>query len=462
MHLSLISQGIVNHDIIGSFDYNYYYPSSAGEDIDIILIDTGFNFENEEFSNHGKERQVRCVAEIQNAILSESLEESRCGLHREASYHGEIVADIVGGLESGVANKANIYGIAVHSKEGKFLEEDMFLALQYIIDTLIRPHKTVINLSSGIYYPISEPGDNYHHYQLLIRRLVEKGATVIASAGNDGALTYNRKHNFQYCPCSFYGVICVGGIKDIHPIFSNHYEVDAYSNSGETVNIYAPFYVYGSYQDEKGRDHDDYFYGTSFSAPIVAGVAATIMGEFKAIKFDSYSMNDFLIRLGEKNRITNLDPGRNNVFLNNGKSMVYSSDGMYYGCGYHSGHHTCSNPKSTCSEEGYCINENGEIELEKSNPIIKDDFPDFDFDFDFPFLSYYSTTDDQATEFPEWYDESDEKNEERITTDPFFFEPEDEEEIFNENDKTFSVTLIDDPLLIPEPTDDINEGIGLD
>ncbi|OUM65169.1 hypothetical protein PIROE2DRAFT_41958, partial [Piromyces sp. E2] len=294
MHLSLLSQGRFSLKHIDEYDYNYYYPSSAGQDVDIIIMDSGFNFNSTEFSNT-KDRTTLCTAFIKNGETTE-ITDGNCKTKNDSTnYHGECVSDAAAGLDRGVANKANIFGLQLDVTLTSVKDIDILAGLRYISDHLIRPNRTVINLSfenlitanktiinisSGKFYSISDMGDSGRHYQLLIRKLVESGAIVIACAGNQGALAYNEKHDFQYLPCSFDDVICVGGIDNINPLYQPDYILYEHSNSGTTVDIYAPFFVYTSYQNADGEEiSEELDYGTSFSTPLVSGVAALIMAE---------------------------------------------------------------------------------------------------------------------------------------------------------------------------------------
>ncbi|OUM57030.1 hypothetical protein PIROE2DRAFT_21548 [Piromyces sp. E2] len=53
LNLSLLSQGKPNKHLIGdlNIDLNYYYPATAGKDVDVYVIDSGFNFDYDEFAN---------------------------------------------------------------------------------------------------------------------------------------------------------------------------------------------------------------------------------------------------------------------------------------------------------------------------------------------------------------------------------------------------------------------------
>jgi len=398
--LSLISQGQYRSAYVDEYDNNYYYPSSAGEGINIIVLDTGFNFKSPEFSNTD-EREVKCTVEIRNATSYDVADESICGTHIEPNYHGEIVSDMAGGINGGVAVKSNIYGVALdYSITDKLLEENIFAGVQYIIDNLVKPHKTIVNISSGKFYKISELSDSGYHYQMLVRQLIEKGAIVTASAGNQGIYTYNQVRDYQYFPCSINGVICVGGTEQFFPLMSN-YDLTDFSNSGETVDVYAPFFVYADYRDVDGTDITaNLAYGTSFSAPLAAGVAALVMAENKDVNFDSYSMTNYLSRIALKDIVGKLESDiDHNLYLNNGKNIVYSANGQYAGCGRLSGFSTCSNENfPICNEElGICLNDKGEYDY----------FGHVDIDpFDYSSTDIYETWSDYPSD---WDDEDPER-----------------------------------------------------
>ncbi|ORX33540.1 subtilisin-like protein [Piromyces finnis] len=202
LHLSLISQGIYNTNIINKYDNNYYYPSSAGKDVDIVIMDSSFNFDYSEFENTN-DRIAKCVAHIEDGkpVIG------KCGSCDY--YHGEQVADTAGGLKHGVANLANIYGIAISSNEnGEYLQSDILSALQFIYEKLIRPNKTVVNISSGNWQ--YEKDNFFIQYQEIVDKITKKGGIVVTSAGNDREEINPEINDLYYIPCSFNNTICVG------------------------------------------------------------------------------------------------------------------------------------------------------------------------------------------------------------------------------------------------------------
>jgi len=108
LHLSLVSQSKFNGTYSLQYDTNYYYPSSAGEGIDIFIVDTSFNFKSPEFSNKN-ERITKCFGILRNGVIEKPESDDYC---TTSEYHGEVTSQMAGGLNYGIAKKANIYGIA--------------------------------------------------------------------------------------------------------------------------------------------------------------------------------------------------------------------------------------------------------------------------------------------------------------------------------------------------------------
>jgi len=360
-HLSLLSQGKYKDSLVSEYDTNYYYPSSAGKDIDIILLDDSFYFDYSEFNN--TDRIVKCEAYVDNDDEIHVPElNSSCGQLTLYKDHGRILSDIVGGYVHGVANNANVYGIAMVSYgAGSFFLSTIFKGLEYIKDNMIRPHKTIINLSFGGYYEIEE--ESYKHYELIINEITEKGGIVVCAAGNSGK-DIHRTYSAPYTendvivryitfdeiilPCAFKNTICVGGIESVNSDYfiEMDYTKAEESNYGDQVNVYAPFYVSAEYiKDIKDGESDIYkVEGTSFSAPITAGVIATIMSEYPEIEFTTETLLQHL----KENSIPFNFNNELNYMVNNGKHIVYSKNDEYKGCGVSSGNRSC---ESTCKAE---------------------------------------------------------------------------------------------------------------
>jgi len=315
-HLSLMSQGKFDGSS-EDYDDNYYYPSSAGKDVDIVILDSSFNFNYSEFSNT-EERTVECTGIIDNGKVSTDVSKG-CALSN--LYHGEITSVCAAGLTDGVASRANVYGIVVPvNRRGEIQDSDILAGVQYIYENMIRrPHKTVINFSLG---GLEKQGSTYlTQYKELIDGITEKGGIVVAASGNDGSDLDKVKDIF--IPCEFENVICVGGVTNDEKDFSFVYDVADFSNYGKNVDFYAPSTVEIKIVKKKRvvKTEDE---GTSYSSPLVAGLIANIISENMDIEYTKEAIVNQLLSYGKDLTIT-LDNDDLGIFANNGKRIVYSN-----------------------------------------------------------------------------------------------------------------------------------------
>lgn len=155
---------------------------------------------------------------------------------------------------SSVAPKCKVLVLRAFDAEGFGEEDDVASAVLYGITQGVK----IFNFSFGDYV-----------YSNLLKDVVKfaysKNVTIVCSAGNDGS---DRLHY----PSAYDEVISVGASANDDARFSA-------SSYGATVDIYAPgFQIFTTMRKGKGSSQYggdyDYINGTSFSAPIIVGVAA--------------------------------------------------------------------------------------------------------------------------------------------------------------------------------------------
>jgi len=360
-HLSLLSQGKFNDKLVNQYDDTYYYPSSAGKDINIVILDTGFNFGYSEFEK--SDRNVQCAYYIKEAKARNTVNKKYCYNENndvDDNNHGTKVADIAAGKKSGAAPKANVYGVLIDFNDEDYIgKASIISALETIKSKLIKPYKTVLNISHGYLWNENSTTEiiEQSNYILDLLSEISKKAVVVVSAGNSSShLNYSESEVFRmYCYSK--DVICVGGIDNyvnkMKTMETANYKISEDSNFGECVDIYAPYSVRVHYKDQNSKVYAEEEHGTSFSAPIVAGVAATIMSDQNKTNYNTQSMLEYLKKIGIKNAISGLSNDSNNLLINNGKHIVYSKDNVYYGCGVNSGNRKCGK-NQCCSKYGYC------------------------------------------------------------------------------------------------------------
>jgi len=368
-NLSVISQGKIKYELIEQYDENFYYPSSAGEGVDIYIVDDGINAYHTDFDTTN--RTVSCdymstiTGEYEIDPNSEEYKICEGDYDTEYAYdcHGTHVASAAAGTEYGVAKNANIHAIATD-----YHLSSIHMGFNYIMQNAKNPHKTIINCSFGGYY--YDPND-----EKITNVMAEKGFIIIASAGNDhtDACTEecreikNEIRCSKHHPGAFDNVIAVGAVRSFnewldYDRYKRTYKLADFSNYGSCIDIYSPGYceiasVPGYFHEDQLYSDYEYARGTSFACPFTAGVAASLIAEHPEITFDVNSMRKMLIDLSLKDIITDFESNdNNNRFLNNGKKTVYSSNNVYHGCGAPSGKRSCPSDKC-CSISGYCRND---------------------------------------------------------------------------------------------------------
>eukprot|EP00833_Pecoramyces_ruminatium_P006383 jgi/Orpsp1_1/1180415/evm.model.c7180000073349.1 len=349
-HLSLISQSpFIDGD--KTLDKNFYYPSSAGQGINIYFLDQGLNINHEDYDTYEGtpyERTVACDAISTNDHfhISNDEEKKNCNLSdKSIPNHGIMVTSVAGGKIFGVSKKANLHMIAIDATL-----ESVLKGFDYITQNA-EPHKTVISLSFG--------GDRYTVAEYnKIKELIQKGYIVIAAAGNEGEYCCGDIYSEKFHSMAGYRLAIIAGATKIE-VENNGYEKADFSNFGDCVDIHGPGYV--SYPNLSSNSSSDFklSYGTSCSTPLIAGVAASIMSEHPEIKFDNELMRKTLIDMSIKDSITDLRHSGSgdtpNRFVNNGKRSVFSPENVNIQCGILSGNVTISCPDGCCSKEGKCI-----------------------------------------------------------------------------------------------------------
>ncbi|ORX80524.1 subtilisin-like protein [Anaeromyces robustus] len=355
--LSLISQGPKVH-YGNTYDENYYYPSSAGKGIDIYFMDSGLLLNHEHFDTYEGtpyKRNITCDAyfnqsnqifyndeQTQNECWDPSKDHDESSEYKfdydrpDYPIHGISVASSAGGTLLGVAKKANLHMIAVFDSSNNIVK-----GLDYILQHG-KPHKTVISLSIGTDGKKRAEEDK-------INELIEKGFIIIVSAGNDNM----NCCGYRNTPLSKYDSTIVVGATNSN-IINNKYIKSYYSNYGKCVDIHAPGSVVIPLIDSQSVSYKE-IDGTSFSTPIVAGVAATIITNEKT-----------LIDMSIKDNIVGFDSSDTpNRFINNGKKINFTPDGgsLSLKCGPLANNAKCIN--GCCSKDGKCIKFNDELASEQ-------------------------------------------------------------------------------------------------
>ena len=173
----------------------------------------------------------------------------------DCAGHGTEVASLIAGTNMGVAKKANIVMAQVLDCLGDGKNSDLLDAVSWIIETHQKP--AIINMSLG--------GDRSPSVDNAVKAAVAAGITVVVAAGNS---------NLDACtqsPAAVAEAITVAAS-------TSKNNRAKFSNFGPCVDIFAPGVdVLAATSPQKSRNGWNFASGTSFAAPLVAGVAALIL-----------------------------------------------------------------------------------------------------------------------------------------------------------------------------------------
>ena len=226
-----------------------YSPIGDGHGVDVYILDTGINYDHEEFECRAKYGGYDPIDEYE--IQSNFNHTRRYG--RDCHGHGTHVASLCGGKTYGSAKQVNIYSMRVLGCNGRSAWSTVIDGLDYISSVVpARGRPAIISMSlSGSYYKIVDE---------MIERLVEQGITVIAGAGN------SRIDSCRALPAGSNSSITVAGSNSMDGLYHR-------TNYGTCVDIFAPATAI------QGADIDcvrcyRYRSGTSMATPLVSGVAA--------------------------------------------------------------------------------------------------------------------------------------------------------------------------------------------
>ncbi|WP_345802845.1 S8/S53 family peptidase [Microbacterium sp. AZCO] len=224
-----------------------------------------------------------------------SLAEPLDGIFDDAAGHGTFIAGII----RQKCPEALILPIRVADGEGVIIEDDLLGALGLLVEFMddrakedpARPNVSVLNLSFSYYHETPDDPDTVSEMAKLLDDVRSRGCVVVCSAGNDATA---RPTYPAAIPATDPGRhVSVGALNP------SDRSVALFSNIGDWVRVYAPGVSVmstlpigfegglqsGTSNPELGLlrqtlDADDFrggfgvWSGTSFAAPVVAGLVA--------------------------------------------------------------------------------------------------------------------------------------------------------------------------------------------
>ncbi len=221
-----------------------YQPIGTGEGVDIYILDTGINYNHQEFEGRAKYSGYDPTDLISPSTIRRG---------EDCHGHGTHVASLAGGKTYGTAKKARIYSVRVLGCNNAGPWSAVLNGIDHVSQVIAergRPAVVSMSLSGSFQQAVTN----------AVQTLHSEGVVIVVAAGNDFADACSRT------PASSQYVITVAGSADGDGIY-------AFTNYGSCVNIFAP----GA--SIRGADHtcvscSKVISGTSMSTPMVSGVAA--------------------------------------------------------------------------------------------------------------------------------------------------------------------------------------------
>ncbi|MFC8508273.1 type VII secretion-associated serine protease mycosin [Streptomyces sp. NPDC057411] len=242
------------------------WQDTKGKGVRVAVIDTGVDDVNPQLKEavDAKSGKDYLKPDKDNPGIGDDKRGKTDGTVDEVG-HGTKVAGIIAARPRkgtgfvGLAPEATIIPIRQNDEKNSGKSDTMAQAIDYAR----AKGAHVINISQDTTQPL---GPNSLMAQ-AVKRAIDAGIVVVASAGNDGI---DGKSKNTY-PAAFPGVLAVASS-------DRNNERAAFSQSGSFVGVAAPGVDIVSTVPGGGQCVDN---GTSFSAPYVAGVAALLRAKHK-------------------------------------------------------------------------------------------------------------------------------------------------------------------------------------
>lgn len=269
--------------------------TGTGKNITAYVVDTGILTTHSDF-------QGRATAAY-NAI-SDNNGSTDC------NGHGTFVAALIGGNKYGVAKQVNLGSVRVLDCNGIGSSSNIIAGINWITSNAVRP--AVVNLSFG--------GSINTSVDSAVTNSINSGGLIyVIAAGN------NNVDVSTVSPARVTAGLTVGASDQ------NQYRA-GFSNYGNGVDFYVPgVNMYSAYIGKSAQALGN---GTSFSAPIIAGMAAielewnpNISSATNAITSDLRSMN--LDRIYGENSASSIPVSTTATSTNNGSFKTFGSSFIY-------------------------------------------------------------------------------------------------------------------------------------
>ncbi|KAF3923338.1 Cerevisin [Orbilia brochopaga] len=282
-------------------NFNYTFDSTAGEGVDIYVIDSGVNTAHEDFGGRAT-----------TGFVAQSLQQSEGP--GDLAGHGTHCAGTTGSDHFGVAKRANIYAIKALAKTGAGLSSDIAAGIEYMVkrhrqrrsDPTFRGSVASMSLGLDVANEDLNKTDVTATSPVLdsiIMAAAAEGIHIVIAGGNQGIDACRVSPAYLSRSVGLNGtyqasVITVGAAD----VFDSRAD---FSNYGECITTYAP----GVAVLSTGIDGDNSTavkQGTSMATPHVAGLVAYLLGLRPELKEDVQGMKRLITSTAGRGFIKNV------------------------------------------------------------------------------------------------------------------------------------------------------------
>jgi len=248
-----------------------YSATYTGAGVHAYVIDTGIRATHEEFEGRA-------------SVGADFVGDGRNGV--DCNGHGTFVAGLIAGKTNGVAKQASVVAVRALDCSGAGTYSDVISAIDWVTTHAQRP--AVVNLSLG--------GPAFTPLDAAVQSSIDSGIPYAVAAGNANANACNDSPG--RVPAAL--TVAATDIADARA---------AFSDVGPCVDLFAPGVDVSSawFAADNTYGTGD---GTSFAAPIVAGIVAQVLQRFPSV--DVATVNEIVLDATGREVVVNPGAGTPN------------------------------------------------------------------------------------------------------------------------------------------------------
>lgn len=255
-------------------DRRYVYGSTAGNNVNVYVIDTGIRTSHNQFGGRAREGAT-AISDGRGA--------------QDCNGHGTHVAGTVGGSSYGIAKRVNLIAVRVLGCNGSGSNSGVIAGIDWVANNHVKPAVANMSLGGGFSSATNQAVRNAHN----------RGVVMVVAAGNENQNACNVS------PASESRAITVGST-------SSNDRRSSFSNYGSCLDLFAPgSSITSAWYNSNSATRT--ISGTSMASPHVAGAAAVYLGRNRSAS--PTTVANWLINRSTKNSVSDARSGSPNRLL---------------------------------------------------------------------------------------------------------------------------------------------------